>query len=551
MFVIAVAFVLFSPALYADSGPLIELEAVEAELMQDVDDEQRLSLLLRRGQLARGLGRYAQAKVDAREAIELAETLGSPEKRGRALHLLGTVKAEQGRLAEAIDTFFEAREILADTDDHAGHGRALMAIGVAYLMAEEYRGGRDYLEEARALAETHGLDGLKLAAINNLAIVAQNLEGMEASLSLYQEALDLARAQDNQPEVARVLALLCQPLVETGQLDDAEAACLEGKDLLDELGSLRLRAGVGVNLARLRLAQGEPDQAEAHLREAVDLAEGKVPTVERDAHRVLYELYEERGDYRLALEAYQRVHALNESMLAEDRRRESARLEAQYELDRSEREIELLELDRQLAAVRMQRQRWMLWGTGSGLIILSFVAFFIWRVYRARAQRGEELAARDPLTGLLNRRGFTILADLEASRGQREGYTKAIAMADIDHFKPINDQYGHAIGDTVLKVISDRLQNNVRGFDSVIRWGGEEFLIMLPRVAEAECFELASRLLEAVTRDPVETEAGSIPIQMTIGIAQVTDGFDDAVARADEALYEGKRAGRNRVIVAD
>ena len=222
----------------------------------------------------------------------------------------------------------------------------------------------------------------------------------------------------------------------------------------------------------------------------------------------------------------------------------------QQELERNAREIELLRLEQELAALGLQRQRWMLWGTGSALIIISLLALLIWRVYRARARRGEELALRDPLTGLLNRRGFDILLKAEQARGEQEGSRKAIVMADIDHFKSINDRYGHIVGDVVVKAVADRLQHNVRGFDSVVRWGGEEFLVFLPRVGEHECREVADRLLQAVTGDPVETEAGPIPINLTIGIARVDGSIDDALARADRALYQGKDAGRNQVVVA-
>ena len=541
--------------LYADSTHLIALETVEAELLQSSDDKERFDLLLRRGQLLRSLGRYSEAEASARQALQLAETLDAPVKAGRALHLRGTVVAEQGRLGEAIRFFLEAREALSQTDAHLVHARAVMAIGVAYLMAEAYTDSRDYLEEALVLVQdldrSEELDALQLALVNNLAIVVQYIDGMEASLPLYREALSLARALDNEAEVARVLALKCRPLVETGRLAEAEAACLEGRSRVDELGDVRLQAGVRLNLAYLRLAQGDRDRAEEHLEEALALAEGTVPTVERDAYRQLSELYEMRGEYRQALTAYQQARAMERTMLDEERRRELTRLEVQYELEESERQIELLRLDRALAAERLQRRGWILWGTSSALIIISFLAFMIWRVYRARAQRGEELAARDPLTGLLNRRGFQILAELEEARGQREGYTKAVAMADIDRFKPINDKHGHAVGDAVLKAVSDRLQNNVRGFDSVIRWGGEEFLVLLPRVEEDELFELATRLLNAVTRDPIDTEVGEIPITMTIGIARVTDTIDEAIAEADRALYAGKHAGRNRVMVSE
>jgi diguanylate cyclase (GGDEF)-like protein len=174
-------------------------------------------------------------------------------------------------------------------------------------------------------------------------------------------------------------------------------------------------------------------------------------------------------------------------------------------------------------------------------------------------QRGVEdalrdLSVRDALTGLYNRRELsTVLARAIAIR-PAGGARLALVMADIDHFKSINDLYGHATGDTILKWIANRLRGGVRVGDVVARFGGEEFALVLRNTDAAGAYELAERLRVAIaSRAFPHAAAGvgttQIPITLSFGIAEIDGAVDSAVGlieRADRALYEAKTRGRNR-----
>lgn len=165
-----------------------------------------------------------------------------------------------------------------------------------------------------------------------------------------------------------------------------------------------------------------------------------------------------------------------------------------------------------------------------------------------------ELAVTDPLTGLYNRRYLeTHLQNLtaRADSGDRQ---VCLLIFDVDHFKGVNDTYGHEAGDDVLREFSARLKRCVRGIDLLVRYGGEEFVVVMPETDTAYAKKVAERLRRDVEREAFLTQAGKeIPVTVSIGLASYAGVGDTAAAlirRADEALYAAKRSGRNRVVAS-
>jgi diguanylate cyclase (GGDEF)-like protein len=156
------------------------------------------------------------------------------------------------------------------------------------------------------------------------------------------------------------------------------------------------------------------------------------------------------------------------------------------------------------------------------------------------------LAAIDPLTGALNRRAFTRLGANQPVR------TLSVCMVDVDHFKRVNDELGHAVGDEVLRVVARRLAGVVRDGDAVVRFGGEEFVLLLPDVDEGDAARVAERARSDVARRPVDLGDRRVSITISVGVAERRAGEsqDEVVARADQAMYSAKRAGRNCVRLA-
>lgn len=159
------------------------------------------------------------------------------------------------------------------------------------------------------------------------------------------------------------------------------------------------------------------------------------------------------------------------------------------------------------------------------------------------------IASTDALTGLLNRRHFAEIAEREIARSRRSGHPLTLAMGDIDFFKRINDNYGHAAGDHTLQAVARLLQDGLRDYDSVARWGGEEFVVLLPDTDVAQAGAVIERLRETIADSDLSFAGMPIPVTMTLGIAQFAadENWHAVVARADDALYRGKSGGRNRV----
>ncbi|WP_299938265.1 diguanylate cyclase [uncultured Pelagimonas sp.] len=175
---------------------------------------------------------------------------------------------------------------------------------------------------------------------------------------------------------------------------------------------------------------------------------------------------------------------------------------------------------------------------------------------RANMQDGLRAAVTDPLTGLYNRR-YTLphLARL-AERSSRQGRPYALLVADLDHFKKVNDEFGHPAGDAVLVAFAQRLKDNLRAADLIARWGGEEFLIAMPDTGRLAAQRTAERLCQIMSEHPVMLPGGDrITVTLSIGVSTASRQGDcapaDLIERADKALYVAKDRGRNTVVMSD
>jgi len=162
-------------------------------------------------------------------------------------------------------------------------------------------------------------------------------------------------------------------------------------------------------------------------------------------------------------------------------------------------------------------------------------------------------ATHDPLTGLWNRRAILEILHRELDRSRREEVPLGLIMLDLDHFKKVNDRYGHLTGDEVLHKVAGFMVASLRSYDSAGRYGGEEFLMVLPGCDARDAKAIAERLRLLSASNPVATSEGSFVVTLSLGVA-TTDGSKDCgmgslIKAADEALYRAKDQGRNRVEV--
>ncbi len=166
--------------------------------------------------------------------------------------------------------------------------------------------------------------------------------------------------------------------------------------------------------------------------------------------------------------------------------------------------------------------------------------------------RIELIATMDELTGLMNRRTIHEALHLERRRSERTEQPMCVAMVDADHFKAVNDQFGHASGDEVLKGLADAMRSALRETDSVGRYGGEEFLVVLPMTDLGQALVPLERIRCAAAAVRYAMLPAEARVTVSIGVAQSfpDEDIDETVKRADAAVYEAKRGGRNRIVSA-
>ena len=268
------------------------------------------------------------------------------------------------------------------------------------------------------------------------------------------------------------------------------------------------------------------------------------------------------GDARDALALYHRERALSAELMRVNRSAALKELQTRNDAAARQREIELLGRDNALKTAELvnrdllQRIGWVL----AAVMLLAIALATL--LYRRVRETNQRLAAsqvqlqaqseRDPLTNLANRRHFQSVMTRLCGSGGFEG---ALLLVDLDHFKRVNDLYGHAAGDRVLVEVARRLNDAVRGDDLVVRWGGEEFLILAPRANAEQAEQIAARVLSVVGHVPIDIGAQRIRVTTSIGHARfplpphaAEVPWEKAINLADMALYTAKNQGRNRAV---
>jgi diguanylate cyclase (GGDEF)-like protein len=191
----------------------------------------------------------------------------------------------------------------------------------------------------------------------------------------------------------------------------------------------------------------------------------------------------------------------------------------------------------------------------SYLTIMAALAFVYAQGVGEAEQRLHKHATTDSLTGLRNRRRLLELAHDELARASRSGTPVSIIIADIDHFKSINDRYGHPVGDRVMVSMARCLRDCVRRQDHVARWGGEEFIIVLPDIDLQGAYQAAERMRKQIEQLYVVTELETVRCTASFGVSewsiQRNENFEQCLGRADAALYAAKQFGRNRTCLSE
>jgi diguanylate cyclase (GGDEF)-like protein len=268
------------------------------------------------------------------------------------------------------------------------------------------------------------------------------------------------------------------------------------------------------------------------------------------------------GDARGALELYHRERALSAELMRVNRSVALKDLQTRNDAVARQREIELLARDNALKTAALANRDLLqrLWWLLAGVMLLAIT--LVTMLYRRVREINQRLAAshvqlqvqseRDPLTNLANRRHFQAVM---AGLGNTHGFEGVLLLVDIDHFKKINDVHGHSAGDQVLVEVAKRLNDAVRNDDLVVRWGGEEFLILAPQAVAEQAEQMATRVLRILGQTPISVGTQALRVTGSIGYARfplppynADVPWEQAINLVDMALYTAKNQGRNRSV---
>ena len=331
----------------------------------------------------------------------------------------------------------------------------------------------------------------------------------------------------------------------------------------DDVGVAYSVSNRGSALAR----SGRVDEGMVLMEQAMVLAE------KAGGRRVVLDLLTEQvnvleraGRDRAALVALRRMFTLSGDITTAEREKAVLELQEKFSGERKNREIERLSLSNARSQAEVAAQVWQqrLWLAVAVAMLLSSVLLVLWvrmvrRRNKALAVDNAELTSQsihDPLTGAFNRRHFEqLMTQQEAtlqgrSRDRKYQASVGLVLLEVDHFKKVNDTYGHAAGDEVLKAVAERLRSLVRDQDVVVRWGGEEFVIVLPGTPPEGLPVVVAKALHALGREPVMHDGVAITVRASAGAiawpAWPNHNWSDALHVADLALYLSKTGGRNR-----
>jgi diguanylate cyclase (GGDEF)-like protein len=234
------------------------------------------------------------------------------------------------------------------------------------------------------------------------------------------------------------------------------------------------------------------------------------------------------GNYKDALNYFEKYHQTKEAVFNEDMTTKIKSLEIMHEVKETQQNSEIYRLKNVELTREIEERK------------------------KVQAEL-ERIATLDPLTGLFNRRHFFELTQQELERSRRYNRPISIIMLDIDHFKQVNDRFGHLVGDRVIVEVARRIQKALRRIDLACRYGGEEFAILLPETNLRQAEMVATRLWQLVTKQP--TVSGELKLKITVSVGVATyqlEGMitvDTLLDQADQAMYQAKEAGRNRVVI--
>ena len=488
------------------------------------------------------------------KAIALLRDTEEQQLLAEALEIRGDIHSLLGEQAKAMLDFQRARAAYRESGIDHEVEPLMLSIAVAYRrMGDWPQAQRHFTAAVKRMQDKGDWESVATNLIQ-LGFLHGESGFPDKALAAFREAERVAIEHDNPYNINAARLGIAESQIALGQPETALAVLQQARAGFaaehDASSQDMLLMLTGQALAR----QGQHAEALARYQQAL-------PLIQQDGNeRYLAMLFraqaaskEALGQAGAALEDYKRYTDLQMKLQGKMRLEQSRMLEYEYEIRRRDFENRQLRAEatvkqQEVAALEAVR-RWQWLAIGLGVLLMALLALLAWRQWH-KSRRLRDLTLLDPLTGVANRPGIEREAARALEESIRDGTPLSLLMLDLDHFKAINDRYGHAAGDKVLRATTTAWQAQLRGRDPLGRVGGEEFVVVCPDTTLEQALMVANRLRESANALRFDEIDPALRVSVSIGAAQARktgDSCDALLDRADTALYRAKQQGRDRV----
>ena len=508
-----------------------------------------------RGARQRKSGTMGRADALLQAADEARRQARSPGLRQGCALIHANVKESLGQYEDAMRLLQDAIRDADDTGPSWRRSELRTTLSDVLWRAGQREAAQEMLQQALRLARLRG-DRLAHSHAQTVAAMQAGARGLvDEERQALEEALALAREADALSDEAHCLANLSDFHLRHDQPEKALAVAERALPLARRTRNVLAEGVAQVNAGLALILLHRKDEGLRLVRASIesDLRMDDVLSAS-DSLQDLGQYLERAGYYAEAYDAFREHRQIADDLARRNRQRQLVELQESFEADRRDHERRRLLQDNQLKE-ELWRERelsarfWFLM-TGAAGVLAALAALLYHRMRSARAELDASHrqlradSAVDPLTGLANRRAFPL--------GQAGPAQGALLLIDLDHFKRVNDRHGHQVGDAVLVEVARRLRAAVRDPDLLVRWGGEEFLLLVSGPGAVDAAGLATRLLGLLADEPVALDDRAVPVSGSIGLARfplpggAEPTWAEALGLVDAALYLAKSGGRNR-----
>ncbi|WP_444995957.1 tetratricopeptide repeat-containing diguanylate cyclase [Aliikangiella sp. IMCC44359] len=471
--------------------------------------------------------------------------------KGKAHYNRGAAFAYAGNHDLALDSLLLSLASFENSQNEKEIARIKGALALIYVEIGEHELAKPYFEEALASHELRNDSA-------NIAMVLQNRAFMKIENSQYDSAkTDLLRAL-KLSEGLGIKAIFPVIYKNLGKIETALGNSQKALEYFEkainesQISDLEhLQAVIFREFARLRFSQGYFVEAKSILRRSINI--GKKYTLlkqMRNSYLLLAEITASQNEYKEAFLAQEQASQILEKMGNSNIAANLSRLERYTTSLKEQNKRLVLEKEKKIATLAAEREYLLRnFSIAVAGIALLLAIYFIHRftLSKKRADSFEKQSKIDALTGVWNRRAGEAQLIRLCSRDSISLKVFSIAMLDIDHFKRVNDQFGHDVGDRVIMSICSLIQDNLRPADMLCRWGGEEFIIILDDYDSTKAYDICERIRAKIETARIE-KIGNMSVSIGISMFENDDIFE-LLKRGDQALYHAKHLGRNRVVV--